>query len=161
MRRLTQKAFGQHVGITQPAVAKLVAHSVIDLRRGLDQARLDYCANLRAVAAGHSSEDGKLDVVEEKALLARSSRLLNEIKIQEAERELVSVAKVTQHLTEMGANARRVMLGLPNKLAPELVAASSTAAAYTLLADEVKYALSYLARENLDAIPYEDFGRCD
>ncbi|MCB0055435.1 MAG: hypothetical protein KDE45_00330 [Caldilineaceae bacterium] len=88
-KRLTQKAFAEHIGVTQPAVAKLVAASVVDLRRGLDQSRLDYIAHLREVAAGREGKSGEYDLTDERARLAHHQANIAQMQEQEQRGTLV------------------------------------------------------------------------
>lgn len=67
---VTQKRFGELVGISQPAVSDLVLRGVLTDGATLGDWMLDYCSNLREVAAGRAAA-GDLDLATERARLAR------------------------------------------------------------------------------------------
>jgi len=72
---MTQAEFGNLVGISQPAVSSLMKGGVIDPGDPWRVWLLDYCARLREQAAGRlSSDGGGLDLVQERAALARVQR---------------------------------------------------------------------------------------
>lgn len=72
---ITQQAFGDLVGISQPAVSDLVRAGVLPEGATARQWLHAYCARLREQAAGRlGSEVGGLDLAQERAALARSQR---------------------------------------------------------------------------------------
>jgi phage terminase Nu1 subunit (DNA packaging protein) len=71
----TQEVFGALVGVTQQAVSELTARGVLNPGDSVGQWLYAYCRNLREVAAGRASmAPGGLDLVQERAALARSQR---------------------------------------------------------------------------------------
>lgn len=78
---LTQEEFGQVVGISQQAVSGLLADGVLD-REGTAGVWLRrYCQRLREQAAGRmGAEGGGLDLVQERAALAREQRIAQALK---------------------------------------------------------------------------------
>lgn len=79
--RVTQEEFGQMVGISQPAVSALMADGTLD-REGTAGVWLRrYCHRLREQAAGRlGAESGGLDLVQERAALAREQRIAQALK---------------------------------------------------------------------------------
>lgn len=79
--RLTQEEFGRMVGISQPAVSALMADGTLD-REGTAGVWLRrYCQRLREQAAGRlGAENGGLDLVQERAALAREQRIAQALK---------------------------------------------------------------------------------
>jgi phage terminase Nu1 subunit (DNA packaging protein) len=79
--RVTQEEFGQMVGISQPAVSALMADGLLD-REGTAGVWLrQYCQRLREQAAGRlGAESGGLDLVQERAALAREQRIAQALK---------------------------------------------------------------------------------
>jgi len=77
----TQAAFGELVGISQAAVSHLVSGGVLPAGGTVGAWLLAYCERLREQAAGRLSADGAgLDLVQERAALARSQRTGQDIK---------------------------------------------------------------------------------
>lgn len=85
---LTQEEFGQVVGISQQAVSGLLVDGVLD-REGTAGVWLRrYCQRLREQAAGRmGAEGGGLDLVQERAALAREQRIGQAIKNGVARKE--------------------------------------------------------------------------
>lgn len=77
---ISQAEFAELIGVSEARVSQLVAERVIV--RG-DTAAIwltSYCERLRDMAAGRASEFGGLDLVQERAALARSQREGQDIK---------------------------------------------------------------------------------
>lgn len=71
----TQAKFAELVGLSESRVSQLVAAGIIRRGATLHGCLLSYCAHLREVAAGRvSGELGGLDLVQERAALAREQR---------------------------------------------------------------------------------------
>lgn len=78
---MTQAEFGELVGISQQAVSDLVQAGVLQRGEPASAWLHAYCARLREQAAGRLSADGEgLDLVQERAALARSQREAQELK---------------------------------------------------------------------------------
>lgn len=67
---VTQRQFGEIVGISQPAVSDLLSREVIREGQTLGQWLTAYCAHLRETAAGRAAL-GELDLATERARVAR------------------------------------------------------------------------------------------
>lgn len=71
---MTQEEFGALVGISQQAVSALVVAGVLDVGDSGRDWLLAYCNRLREQAAGRLGTEGGLDLVQERAALARVQR---------------------------------------------------------------------------------------
>lgn len=77
----TQSQLAAIVGITQPAISALVTEGKLIFSGTLGDMVQAYCARLRDQAAGRlGSETGGLDLVQERAALARSQRISQDMK---------------------------------------------------------------------------------
>lgn len=125
-RPLTQAAFGELVGISQQAVSDFI--KVAALGPGVSGAEMlqAYCERLREVAAGRaSSEIGGLDLVQERAALAREQRLGYEIKNAVARKTYAPISLLAETLaTASQAVVERFdhLPGTLKKSCPELPA---------------------------------------
>ena len=91
-KRVTQEDFGALVGISQPAVSGLLASGVLQPGGTAAQWLLAYCLRLREQAAGRMGADGgALDLVQERAALAREQRISQELKNAVARGEFAPV----------------------------------------------------------------------
>ena len=78
---LTQEQFGRMVGITQPTVSDLLATGILARDATGGEWLTAYCGRLREQAAGRlGSEVGGLDLVQERAALARAQRIAQDMK---------------------------------------------------------------------------------
>jgi phage terminase Nu1 subunit (DNA packaging protein) len=78
---MTQSEFGELVGISQQAVSELVQMGVLQAGDSWQLWLLAYCARLREQAAGRMGGDaGGLDLVQERAALAREQRIAQKVK---------------------------------------------------------------------------------
>lgn len=68
---VTQKVFGEIVGISQPAVSDLIKRGVLTDGDNVKNWLVSYCSHLREQAAGRAGSDGSLDLVSERARLAK------------------------------------------------------------------------------------------
>ena len=79
---LTQREFGEVVGIAQSAVSDLIKRDVIDLSKGKDQAIRDYCAHIRKIAAGRGASDKTRAILNSEALPQSIQEWCSEVVIE-------------------------------------------------------------------------------
>lgn len=119
----TQAVFGELVGISQPAVSDFLRVAALGPGVSAHDMLLAYCARLREQAAGRMGEEMGLDLVQERAALAREQRLGYEIKNAVARREYAPVALLAQTLaTAAQAVVERFeqLPGMLKKACPEM-----------------------------------------
>lgn len=102
----TQSGFADLVGVTQPAIAKLVEKDV--LRRGLSfRAWLEsYCQNLRDQAAGRGASN-QVQLNEAKIEESTVKTALNRLQYYEKIGELISAADCERVLREWASYSNR------------------------------------------------------
>ena len=83
------------VGLSEAKVSQLVADGVLPRGGTAHGWLLAYCGRLREVAAGRASEEGGLNLVQERAALARSQREAQELKNAVARGEYAPVGLLT------------------------------------------------------------------
>ena len=87
----TQTALAELVGVTQPTISNLMTDGKIPATGTLGELLRAYCARLRDQAAGRMGENTTLDLVQERAALAREQREGQAIKNAVARREYAPV----------------------------------------------------------------------
>ena len=87
----TQTALAELVGVTQPTISNLQADGKIPSAGTLGELLLAYCARLRDQAAGRLGDTMGLDLVQERAALAREQREGQAIKNAVARKEFAPV----------------------------------------------------------------------
>lgn len=112
---VTQKQFGELVGISQPAVSDLLSRGVMTEGSVVGDWLLDYCLNLREQAAGRSAS-GDLDLATERARLAREQA--DKIAMQNAQtrRELAPVVLMTEVLAKAGTRVAGILDAIPGQV---------------------------------------------
>lgn len=142
----TQKEIAEHLGISQQAVSAQLAPLNHDWRNAsLDETRLRYLDHLRAVAAGHRTEDG-IDLVKERALSERVKRQVAELDLAERLKTLIRVDQLEPELQRMVAAFRTELLSRDDKLKAEIDAVYGIDLDLSLLTEHTRNALKQLAR---------------
>lgn len=105
----SQAEFAEMVGLSEARVSQLVADGVIPRGETAHNMLLAYCERLRDQAAGRAgSEVGGLDLVQERAALAREQRIAQALKNQVARGEYAPIGLLADVLgSAAGAVADR------------------------------------------------------
>lgn len=93
-----QAVLGGLVGVTQQAISAMVTAGALPQGGTLGEMLLAYCERLREQAAGRLGEDGGLDLVQERAALARSQRISQDMKNDIARGEYAPVGLLADAL---------------------------------------------------------------
>ncbi|RKJ18413.1 hypothetical protein D7X48_18210 [bacterium D16-50] len=111
---------------------------------------MNYILTLKvaAEASGAESQEGELDLEEEKALHERVKRHISELKLQTMMGDLHKSEDVERVMTDMLASVRTKLLAMPAKLAPLLVARSDVSYIRTAVNKEVLECLNELKDYN-------------
>lgn len=112
-------------------------------RYGLKASVQRYAANIRATAAGRSAE-GDIDLVTERALLARQQRIGQEIKNDLATGSVVPLDDVIAGVTAQNHRVRNKLLAIPAEVAPRAAVLKSADEVRALIEDEIVQALQEL-----------------
>lgn len=120
----TQEVFARMVGISQPKVSQLLGDGVLQRGDSLGAWMLAYCERLREQAAGRmSGEIGGLDLVQERAALAREQRKGYALKNAVAEGKFAPIGLLTAVLATASQSIVDRFDMLPaqlRKVAPDL-----------------------------------------
>ena len=111
----TQTAFGDLVGISQPAVSDLVSRGILRDGESAQQWLWSYTSHLREMAAGRATEGG-LDLATERARLA--SEQADRVAMQNAvtRRDLAPVAFMEACLAQVGRQIASKLEAIPVNL---------------------------------------------
>ena len=94
----TQTTLAELVGVTQPTISNLMTDGKIPATGTLGELLRAYCARLRDQAAGRMGENTTLDLVQERAALAREQREGQAIKNAVARREYAPIGLLSDVL---------------------------------------------------------------
>ena len=112
---ISQKKFGELVGISQQAVSSLIGRQIIRPGDSAEVWLLGYCANLREQAAGREAA-GDLDLAGERAQLARVQRERIEMQNAVTRRELAPVPLLEFALATVGHKIAAILEAIPGNL---------------------------------------------
>ncbi len=112
---ISQRAFGELVGVSQQAISGLVSDSVLLNDGTLREWLLSYTENLREQAAGRATSGG-INLATERARLA--SEQADKIALQNkvTRSEFAPVILITEAVASMGRQVASILEALPIKL---------------------------------------------
>lgn len=113
---ITQKVFGEIVGISQPAVSDLIKRGVLTDGDIASRWIIAYCSHLREQAAGRAGSDGSLDLVSERARLAKEQA--DKVAFQNAltRNQLAPVDLLEEVLAKAAARINGVFDAIPGMI---------------------------------------------
>ncbi|MGJ7557447.1 hypothetical protein ACSFBI_25935 [Variovorax sp. RB3P1] len=121
---ISQAEFGAWVGVSEARVSQLMAEGVLTRGESGHEWLIAYCERMRDMAAGRaSSELGGLDLVQERAALAREQRLGIAIKNAVARGEYAPISLLAEVLATASHSVSErfeQLPGLLRKVCPEL-----------------------------------------
>jgi len=118
-----QAELAEFIGVTRQRAGQLIRAGAIPAHTSLVESVRGYCRHLREVAAGRASASGGLDLVQERAALARAQREGVEIKNATLRGQYADVALLAEVLgTASQAVAERFehLPGWVRKACPDL-----------------------------------------
>lgn len=156
--KATQQGFGDIIGVGQPAVSEMVSRGILSQDGTYGDWLAEYCTHIRGVAAGRTAA-GDIDLVTERALLAREQRLRIEMQNAVTRRELAPVVLIEEVLAKAGSKVAGILDAIPGMVKRRLP--SMTSDAIDLIRTEVAKARNVAAAVSLldlreDAPPAED-----
>jgi phage terminase Nu1 subunit (DNA packaging protein) len=140
-----QIRFAELVGITQPRVSQLVAADVLTKGATLGEWLKAYCHWLREQAAGRASEGGELNIVQERARLAKEQADIAHIKRLELQRKLIPFDVSMDAVGIIYTQARDRLLNAGARLGPLLAYESDVAKCAAIIHTELHAALTDIA----------------
>ena len=96
---VTQAEFALLIGVSEAKVSQLASDGTLEPNGSAHDWLVAYCARLREVAAGRQSEElGGLDLVQERAALAREQRVSYEIRNAVARGQFAPIGVLSETL---------------------------------------------------------------
>ena len=113
----TQQELAELIGVSEARISQMVGDGIVERGATLVMQIRSYCAWLREVAAGRaSSEIGGLDLVQERAALAREQRLGIEIKNAVLRGDFAPIALLSEVLATASQSVVERFEQLPGQL---------------------------------------------
>jgi len=143
--QISRADLGELLGITTRAVGLIEEKAVCRRDMPAGEWLRTYVERLREQAAGRIPGDGDIDLVTERALLARRQRERIELDMRVRGGELVEVQDVLTTWAGHIGNAKQALLGLPAKAAGLVAPADKRAQAEAILRKLIKEILTDLS----------------
>ncbi len=150
---VTQKQFGELVGISQQAVSDLVMRGVLSDDGAAGTWLLAYCGHLREVAAGRAGS-GDLDLVEQRARLAAAQAEKVEMANAVTRGELTPTVALEQVLAGAASKIAGILDAIPGMVRRRVP--SLTSGEIDMIAGEVAKARNTVAGMSLADLKAED-----
>lgn len=150
---MTQRQFGEVVGVSQQAVSDLVTRGVLTDGATAGEWLIAYCGHLREMAAGRAAA-GDLDLATERARLAKEQADKIAMQNAVARRELTPTVVLEQVLAGAAAKIAGILEAIPGMIrrrVPQL-----TAVDIDLIAAEVAKARNTVAAMSLADLDADD-----
>lgn len=112
---VTQSQFAELIGVSQQAVSDLINRGVLDRQASAGQWLRAYCSHLREQAAGRAST-GDLDLVQERARLAKEQADRVAMENAKERRELAPVSLMESTLSNIAAKTCGILEAIPVNL---------------------------------------------
>jgi len=141
----SQTRFAAIVGITQPRASQLVASRVLAEDATLGEWLKAYCSWLRDQAAGRASENGPLDLVQERARLSKEQADIAEMKRRQMQKELIPLQIAMDAVGVIFTQARDRLLTAGARLAPMVAYESDVAKCSSIIHAELHASLTEIA----------------
>lgn len=139
----TQTELGRALGISQVRVSQLTTDGVMTKAPDGSMLVIESVKNYYKMKSAAEAVDD-VDLNEERAKHEKAKREIAELRLAKMKREAYDARTVELVMTEMTANLRTQLMGLPAKLAPVLDGKSKEEI-YTAMTREIEEKLSELA----------------
>lgn len=151
---ITQKQFGDLVGISQQAVSGLLNRGVLITGQSGHQWLMAYCSQLREQAAGRMGADGDGDLVTERTRLAKEQADGQALKNAIQRKEYAPVTMISSVLADAGRQIAAILETIPKNIKRQ--SAGLTAQDYELLQTEIVRARNIAASIEVDLSELDD-----
>jgi len=149
----TRKETAEHLDLSVQSINDLINRGVIQVKTGrspinLDAARYAVLNDLRK-SARYTRKDGTGDIAEEKTKLTAAQARKAELEVEEMEAKLIPSELVQETWIDYVANARAKLLGLPSRIAHQVITVDKYAEAELIIKEQVHEALNELAQDGI------------
>ena len=149
----TQREVADHLDLSVKRISELIRDGILPSKMGrsplnLDVCRVAYISYLRKLG-GYHKRSGTGDIAEEKAKLTAAQARKAELEVEEMEAKLIPAELVQETWVDYVANARAKLLGLPSRIAHQVITVDKYAEAELIIKEQVHEALNELAQDGI------------
>ena len=149
----TQRDIAEHLDLSVKRVSELIRDGILPSKKGrsplnTDVCRFAYISYLRKLG-GYNKRTGTGDIAEEKTKLTAAQARKAELEVEELEGQLIPAQLVEDTWIDYVANARAKLLGLPSRIAHQVITVDKYAEAELIIKEQVHEALNELAQNGI------------
>ena len=149
----TRKEVAEHLDLSLVSISQLIQKGVLDVKQGRNPMDLDLCRrnyiNYLRQLGNYNKRTGTGDIAEEKTRLTRAQANKAELEVSELEAELIPADLVQSTWIDYVANVRAKLLGLPSRVAHQVITVDKYAEAEIIIKEKVYEALDELVNEGI------------
>jgi terminase small subunit / prophage DNA-packing protein len=149
----TRKELAEHLDLSPQSISDLIGKGIFTIGSGrspvnIDVCRIQYINHIRK-SARYTRKDGTGDIAEEKTKLTAAQARKAELEVEEMEAKLIPAELVQETWIDYVANARAKLLGLPSRIAHQVITVDKYAEAELIIKEQVHEALNELAQDGI------------
>lgn len=149
----TQREVAEHLDLSTKRISELIRDGILPSKMGrsplnLDVCRIAYISYLRKLG-GYNKRSGGGDIAEEKTRLTKFQADKAELEVNQLEGQLIPAQLVQDTWTDFVANVRAKLLGLPSRIAHQVIALETYPEAEQLIKENINDALSELGENGI------------
>jgi len=149
----TQREVADHLDLSVKRVSELIRDGVLPSKKGrsplnIDICRVSYISYLRKLG-GYNKKSGTGDIAEEKARLTKAQADKAELEVEQLEGSLIPAQLVQDTWIEYVSNSRAKILGLPSRIAHQVITVDQYSEAELIIKEQVYEILEELAQHGI------------
>jgi phage terminase Nu1 subunit (DNA packaging protein) len=149
----TRKELAEHLDLSPQSISDLIGKGIFSIGSGrspvnIDVCRIQYINHIRK-SARYTRKDGTGDIAEEKAKLTAAQARKAELEVEQLEKTLIPAQLVEETWVDYVSNVRAKLLGLPSRVAHQVITVDKYAEAELIIKEQVHEALNELAQNGI------------
>lgn len=149
----TQRDIAEHLDLSVKRISELIRDGILPSKKGrsplnIDVCRIAYISYLRKLG-GYNKRSGTGDIAEEKARLTKAQADKAELEVEQLESRLIPADVVQETWIEYVSNSRAKLLGLPSRIAHQLITVDKYAEAESIIKEQVYDILNELSQHGI------------
>jgi phage terminase Nu1 subunit (DNA packaging protein) len=149
----TRKELAEHLDLSPQSISDLIGKGIFTISSGrspvnIDVCRVQYINHIRK-SARYTRKDGTGDIAEEKAKLTAAQARKAELEVEQLEKSLIPAQLVEDTWIDYVSNVRARLLGLPSRVAHQVITVDKYAEAELIIKEQVHEALNELAQNGI------------
>mgnify|MGYP001380707085 CR=1 FL=1 len=151
----TQREVAEHLDLSVKRISELIKDGILPSKMGrsplnIDVCRMAYISYLRKLG-GYNKRSGSGDMAEEKTKLTAAQARKAELEVEEMESNLIPAQLVEDTWISYIANVRAKLLGLPSRIAHQVITVDKYPEAELIIKEQVHDALNELSENGIPA----------